>query len=873
VAGPGPSPDSGQRIGAYEIQQLLGRGGMGEVFLAWDARLRRRVAIKRLRTDRGIDPALRGRLLREARAVAGLSHSAIVQVYDLVEEPGGDCLVLEYVEGRTLAATLAGGALDPALAVRLAQEIADGLAAAHAAGIVHRDLKAENVIVTLSGHAKILDFGLARMRSRATDDLLMTQHGVLMGTFHMMSPEQARGGETDERSDLFALGLLIHEMLTGRSPFRGDHPLETLNRVISERAPRLDALRPDVPPRLGALVEKLLAKDPAGRPSGAAEVARELAGIAAVPRPSRPEDAESISDLPTGVLEVWKDPPEPDAPPRRESRRFRRIVAAGVAAAAILALVLILLPRHPAGKPVRVVVLSPEIAPVNGDERLHLVASGVRSAILSGLTSLEGIAPLESARELGAAESASAAARSLAAEEVLIPTVEPAGAMTRVSLRRLQGGDGRVLWSTTFEIPNDPSKLRVLADMVTLQLRRAYPGRPLRPGTPELDVRDEDYAAFFAVRRRLDEGRTSLEAELPEIERIVRLSPRFLEAGLLAAQCHLSLFGSARDASHLERARELVRDLRKLAPEDPRPLREELEVSLASGHPKEARGLLGELERRTPGDPDLLVLKAHLAESQGHTEEALGYLRAAVAQAPSWPNLYKLAQLAAQSGRTAEARQGFQKILSDFPENPWALAELGRMELLYGDPASAERVFSRLARKNPQRYYFNNLGLARVLFGNYAGAVDAFQEALRIDPGHVISLTNLADAQQDLGRSAEAAATCRRVLERLDERRAQSPLEPGESLLEAECLARLGRTREAVEIARRTLPRAAEDTESLYTAALVYTLAGDRPSALASARAALLKGMQPRWFRRPSLQTLLQAPELRPYLERPRAGG
>ena len=158
------SPGSGERIGAYRVEKLLGRGGMGEVFLAWDDRLRRRVAIKRIRRDRTLDPALRQRLLREARAAAGLSHPAIVQIFDLIEDASGDCLVLEYVEGKTLAATLAAGPLETAFALRLAREIASGLAAAHAAGIVHRDLKPENVIVTPAGHAKVLDFGLARMR-------------------------------------------------------------------------------------------------------------------------------------------------------------------------------------------------------------------------------------------------------------------------------------------------------------------------------------------------------------------------------------------------------------------------------------------------------------------------------------------------------------------------------------------------------------------------------------------------------------------------------------------------------------------------------------------------------------------------------------
>src|SRR5947209_1747639 len=222
ASGDGASPDRRdlpERIGSYRVLGHLGRGGMGEVFLAWDDRLRRKVAIKRLRGDAETSPALRQRLLREARAAASLSHSAIVQVYDLIADDEGDCIVMEYVEGRTLGSRLSDGPLPLDFAVRLAREIADALAAAHIAGIVHRDLKADNVIVTPSGHARVLDFGLARRLSGATDEVILTQHGFILGTCHAMSPEQAAGGKVDARSDLFPLGILLHHMLTGVSPF------------------------------------------------------------------------------------------------------------------------------------------------------------------------------------------------------------------------------------------------------------------------------------------------------------------------------------------------------------------------------------------------------------------------------------------------------------------------------------------------------------------------------------------------------------------------------------------------------------------------------------------------------------------------------
>ncbi|HEX9943035.1 MAG TPA: protein kinase [Thermoanaerobaculia bacterium] len=879
-AGPHDLPE---RLGAYRVLGRLGRGGMGEVFLAWDDRLRRKVAIKRIRRDADLSAALRRRFLREARAAAGLSHPAIVQVHDLLEDPSGDCIVLEYVEGRTLAAHLAKGPLKLDLAVRLAREIAEALTAAHEAGIVHRDLKAENVLVTPAGHAKVLDFGLAR-RLAGTDDILLTQHGIVVGTFHAMSPEQACGVEVDARSDLFSLGSLLYHMLTGRSPFLGATPQETIHRVLEHHPPPVAALRPDAPPQLGDLMERLLAKAPEDRPQGAAEVAGALedlpqSGAAA----AGPPPGESVSDLPT----VFREEPAALALPRITGAPastagmsvLRRRYGMGLTAVAVLLVVLLsavvfLRERHPT-KPLRVAVLRPEVDAKRADERLDLAASGVLMALLGGLTSLEDLAPLDPSQISAGSASSVTLARSLAADEVLISAVEPEGAMARISLRRMQASDGRVLWSTSFKIPTDPAGLRLLPDVAGMHLRRAYPDHALRPGTLRVEVREQDYTSYLAAWHRIDAGKTSLENELPSIERIVRFSPRFLEAIILAAQCHLALFTSTRDPHHLERARALVRQARELAPEDPRPLKEEFKAALVAGRQNEAEEVLGRLERFLPGDPDLLVLRADLAESRGQREEALAARRAASELAPSWQNLYDLATLTAQSGQVSEARESFQRILRISPQNAWALAELGRMELLYGDPASAEKIFTGLARANPQRYYFTNLGIARLLLGRYESAVAAYREALKIDPDHLIVLMNLADAEQALGREGEALAIYQRVLQRLAEHEAEaaSPLQPAESLFKAECLAHLGRAREAAEITQKTLRQSPNDTEILYTASRVYALIGDQASALVNAKAALDKGMKPRWFSLPAFRPLQGNPEFRALLNRPEAGG
>ncbi len=329
-------PSGLPRIGTYRLKELLGRGGMGEVFLAWDERLERHVALKRVLPDPPPDEHARLRFRREAKAVARLSHPAIVQVFELLETEDTDCLVMELVEGRGLKELIATGELDVVSTLRLACEIADGLSEAHGKGLIHRDLKPENVRVTPSFHAKILDFGLARLlwgdgldhdSLGAEHGKALTKSGALVGTVHAMSPEQASGRAVDHRSDLFALGGLLYEMLSGEPPFRGHNVLDTLRRVTSESPTPLKELCPHLDLELVDLVNALLAKEPNERPQNARMVADTLERLrisaqtgSAAPLPVSPGRApgarkpssseegvatSDLADLPTGE---WPSP-------------------------------------------------------------------------------------------------------------------------------------------------------------------------------------------------------------------------------------------------------------------------------------------------------------------------------------------------------------------------------------------------------------------------------------------------------------------------------------------------------------------------------------------------------------------------------------
>ena len=283
---------SGETLGHFEIAEKLGEGGMGVVYRARDTRLGRTVAIKLLRPEAVADPDRARRFLLEAKAASALTHPHIVTVHDIGEDPArGTWIAMELVEGESLRQRLERGRLEVKEALRIALDMARGLAAAHAAGIVHRDVKPGNVMITRHGIVKVLDFGLAKLVSperAATDSVsptlsspAATRLGVLLGTPAYMSPEQAEGRPVDARSDVFSFGAVLYEMLTGQRPFDGASELSLLSSILRDTPPRVRRLRPDADPRLEELVERCLAKDAAARPASAQALVPELEALLA----------------------------------------------------------------------------------------------------------------------------------------------------------------------------------------------------------------------------------------------------------------------------------------------------------------------------------------------------------------------------------------------------------------------------------------------------------------------------------------------------------------------------------------------------------------------------------------------------------------
>ena len=278
----------GRKISHYQVLEKLGSGGMGEIYKAHDGRLNRMVAIKVLSRRAAGDEERRRRFIREAQAASSLNHPNIITIYDILSEGEDDYMVMEFVDGKTLTEAIPSGGLGVARTLDYSVQMADALAAAHAAGIVHRDLKPGNVMITASGRVKILDFGLAKVTPVSQQDMdetltmgeqSHTVEGSIVGTVSYMSPEQAEGKRVDARSDIFAFGAVVYEMITGAKAFWGNSAVSTLSAILRDEVKPISSHTAGVPVELEEIVARALRKEPGQRWQSMQEVHTLLAGL------------------------------------------------------------------------------------------------------------------------------------------------------------------------------------------------------------------------------------------------------------------------------------------------------------------------------------------------------------------------------------------------------------------------------------------------------------------------------------------------------------------------------------------------------------------------------------------------------------------
>ncbi|MEP7009579.1 MAG: protein kinase [Acidobacteriota bacterium] len=828
---PDGDPLLGREVSHFRIVAPLGRGGMGVVYRAVDLDLGRIVALKFLGHSNARTARDEERFRREARATAALDHPNIGTVYEIGEHEGRRYIAMAFYDGVTLAERLAREPmhrLPIPETVSIAGQLAAALSVAHAAGIVHRDLKPENVMVLPDGRLKLLDFGLARSAGAAP----LTELGLAVGTAAYMPPEAFGGGspkETGPEGDLWAFGVLLHEMLAGERPFGGERS-GMVHRILYEEPAQLEAIRPDLPPAFGRIVRRCLAKTPAERPANAREILSELAAAGLC------ESTESGSAARAASLSA-------DALSPKNQSRFRTtlLAATSIVLTAVIGFGLfVYLRSRPVAPPIYVAVIEPKISGPDPEPERALIAANLQAAILRALAALDGVAAVESAQVKAISGSTPQIARAVAAGEVVTGQADCAADLCQVRLRRLSGGDGRVLWTAALQLP--PSRPRLFAEAISASIREGYPDRKPRFETQALAIDEKDFSRYLALRRRLVQD-PDQDRLLSDLAALRSRAPAMIEIYSLEASVAVRRFGETGERRYLDRGLDLARQAQRLAPDDPRPLASLFDLELQAGNLDEAQKVLDAFE---PMDPAAaLRRRGQLAERRGNGPQAIELLTAAARMQPSWKTLLILANTEYRSGRLPAARGHLAELLERSPGNVEGLRTLAQIELL-NNPQRAIVLLEQLVARRPDAGSLSNLGLAFLLLRRYSEAEESFRRALALQPLDPSAALNLADCLTLLGREKEARDLYRGLLTST-EREATLGNWPMLSI-QAQARAHLGQTDPAIETIQKALRLTPDNAQLAFEAAVVYIVIGDRGSALFHARRAEAQGLDPRWF-------------------------
>ena len=862
---PAAEMQPGQTVaGKYRIVGKLGRGGMGVVYEAQDLRLERTVALKFLPAGLTADPEARERFVHEARTASSLDHPNICTIHDVDEtEDGGLYIAMACYPGETLKEKISRGSLAPADAVRIAAEVAEGLAKAHEHGIVHRDVKPGNIMVTTDGLAKILDFGLAKLAGEAR----LTQPGTTVGTVAYMSPEQARGDDVDARTDLWSLGVILYEMAAGTLPFGRDSERAILHAIVHEEPRAVKDLRPGFPAEIAGVIRKALAKDPDRRYASATEMAADLHKLE----------------------EVMGAHAHPTAKKLSFSRRPRPVwIAAGTVSLAAIAVAIWLLGRPGLAFENRDKLMVADVENLSGDPVFDLA---LRTAIEAGLQQSPYVAVFDRAQINETLKIMRKDTATKIDETLGYDVCQFGGVRAFVLPRILSVGEAYELTA----ILVDPVKrhhvktIRVTArgreevllkaiDALSDKLRSDL-GESLRSITkanrPVSQVTTSSWEAlndFSLGQARWQEGKFQDAAKFFELA--IEQDPQFVEAhaslGLLLVQF----------LRQEEKGQGMLRRALELAGTQDYPTRDLLKLKAVNRQfvDKDLPGALEEYRTLREIYPDNMPAwnnSGRILQSLGRYDEAAAMYEKAAETAPHntipLQNLWYLYYYYKKDGRAAERTA--RRFTATAPElaNPHAL--LGFCLAVQEKFPEAEKEMRRAIELNPVHpYALPNLAHMLLASGRAADAVPYYRKVAELGPkggmggDPEVNAFNLAVALAESGNKDEAAKLAAEA--EASALRDHGPGKPDAGnyicLLGKLCVLR-GKTSEARAYLNKALAAKADDPDSLADLAGLYAFLGEPKPAIAALGRAIEKGLSDPMFPviLPDFVPIRKSPEFR----------
>jgi serine/threonine-protein kinase len=844
-------------LGRYEVLAFLGRGGMGEVFRARDTELGRDVAIKVLPPETAENEERLQRFRREARAVARLSHPNILNIHDFGTEAGVSYTVTELLEGSDLRDRLAGAQLPLSTVVVISRAVAEGLAAAHSKGIVHRDIKPGNIFVTTTGQVKILDFGIASLRAEQTTEVdtdrstdALTRSGQVLGTTSYMSPEQVAGGAVDARSDIFSLGCVMYEMVTGTRAFDGATPNETLAAIVGKDPKAISEIRPDVPASLETLIGRCLEKQPGERFESARDVAYAL---------------DTLSE---------GRPPARSLPGARARRLGRRLwpaaLGAAVAIAALLGwrLVSSRLPVTPELPELKLLAVM-SFSAGGDDPELRESAAGLERIVADGLTLVERdsrgtfwVVPLDEAERLGA-ETAGDYRRLFSATVALRGRLQRSDGRLQLDLEILDTGSGRVL--RQLSIDDSVSNLTSFQEGPVLRVAELL-GVEVSQSIRELltamaTTMPEGFSATLrglGIAANADEE-GDLDRAIELLERATSLDPLFATGRVHLGLLYLRKSEMSGDRDWLDRALAEA----ELATADGRALDDGYvllaDVHRALGEPAEALAALETGVRAADKSADAHLELARAYDEAGRLDACQREARMAIFLRPGyWPAHDFLAKIYLKRGEYVAAANEFNEVITFAPGLTKGYNNLGSMLSYLGRADEAREMFERSIAIEPSRAALSNLGTLYFDERRFADAAVMFERALEQDDSRYVTWGNLGFAYK-FGPSPEKADECFRRAVELGS--AELVSEPGDMWLLASLAsyhAMLGEREVGLRLLESAVAEDPVEPQLLAQIAETFEDLGERDRALEWVERSFRSGIEPARFEiRPTLRELV----------------